>query len=43
MRTGAGSAPARSTIARLLASSIRKLPSMMPAPPEIRVRMTGAE
>ena len=39
----AGSAPARSRIARLLASSTVKLPVIWPVPPVIGERMTGAE
>jgi hypothetical protein len=43
MRTGAGKAPARSTMAKSLASSIVKLPVICAWPPAMRSRMTGAE
>ncbi|TPW19794.1 MAG: Uncharacterized protein FD126_2330 [Elusimicrobia bacterium] len=43
MRIGAGREPARRTMASLRASSIRKLPSMMPDPPRMGPRMTGAD
>src|SRR5205823_6124186 len=39
---GAGSAPARSRSARSLADCTVKLPEMMPLPPRIGSRMTGA-
>ncbi len=41
--TGAGSAPARSTMARSLASSMVKVPVICAWPPEIFSWMTGAE
>ncbi len=41
--TGAGSAPARRTMARLRASSERKFPSTIPAPPGMRPLIRGAE
>ena len=41
--SGAGSAPARSRIARSLADCTVKLPEICPAPPGIGSRMTGAE
>ena len=43
MFTGAGSAPARRTIARSVASSIVKEPVIWACPPEIRSWITGAE
>ncbi len=43
MVTGAGSAPARRTIARSLASCVVKLPSIWARPPAMRSRITGAE
>ena len=39
---GAGSAPARSSSARSLADCTVKLPEMMPLPPRIGSRITGA-
>ena len=39
----AGSAPARSRIARLFAVSTVKLPEIWPEPPRIGSRMTGAD
>ena len=42
-RSGAGSAPARSTSARSFASSSENAPSMTASPPGIEVRMNGAE
>ncbi len=41
--SGAGSAPARSSIARSLAPCTVKLPEIWPEPPVIGSRMTGAE
>ena len=43
MVSGAGSAPARSRMARSLADSTVKLPEIWPDPPRIGSRMTGAE
>ncbi len=42
MVNGAGNAPARSNSARSLADCTVKLPSMMPEPPRIASRITGA-
>ncbi len=42
MVSGAGSAPARSSTASWLALSTEKFPSMMPRPPRMALRMTGA-
>ena len=42
MVSGAGKAPARSSNARSFASTVVKLPEMMPEPPMIGSRMTGA-
>ncbi len=41
--TGAGSAPARKTMARSRASSVSKFPVMRASPPEIFSCITGAE
>ena len=41
--SGAGSAPARSRIARSLAGCTVKLPEIWPEPPVIGSRITGAE
>ena len=41
--SGAGSAPARSRIARSLAACTVKLPEICPEPPVIGSRITGAE
>ena len=41
--SGAGSAPARSRIARSLAACTVKLPEIWPEPPVIGSRITGAE
>ena len=43
MVSGAGSAPARSRMARSLACWTVKLPEIWPEPPRIGSRMTGAE
>ena len=43
MVNGAGSAPARSRIARSLAACTLKLPEIWPEPPRIGSRITGAE
>ena len=43
MCTGAGSAPARNTIARSRASLMSKLPVIEARPPLMRSRITGAE
>ena len=43
MVSGAGSAPARSRIARSLADWTVKLPEICPEPPRIGSRITGAE
>ena len=43
MVSGAGSAPARSRMARSLAACTVKLPEIWPEPPRIGSRITGAE
>ena len=43
MRTGAGSAPARSTMARSLDEAMSKLPVIEASPDGMRSRMLGAE